>query len=315
MIKKDFGAGNLVKNFVQPHSDSMNYGMPMASVTDAFSTVYVLLGKLIENHCVIDEKTIIDALLSWKNGTATKHLYEKFSESIVRSGLDILEGRPVDNARDYIFCENKTSRASACVRAWVAGLLYPGNIEQAIRGAVAVTLPTHKSWISLAGSASAAAAVSTAMVQGVKVHTVVEAAINAAAEGYKMAQHFGRPSAGASVARRIELAASIGINYGNDPEQCIQQMTDFVGNGIHVNETLPSAVGYFTASGGDIQTAIVLAANAGGNNTETSVIAGALTGAFNGSSAMDASYMAQLADANQFMDIPGLVKAVYEYMV
>ncbi len=311
MILQDYGSGNLVSDFVKPLDNSVVYGMPIASVTDSFSLPYTLACYIAECG-EINSAIVGDALIAWSESKHTKIHFEKFCDGVIRKGIERLKGIPVNDPREYIFCENKTSTASAAARAWVSALFHPGDMDFAVRDAYTITLPTHNSWLALTGAVAVAAAVSAAMIPGVTMDVVVQTAIDAAEKGYEKAKQFGRPSAGANVARRISMAVEIGIKLASDPEKCIVEMTDLVGNGIHTNETVPAAFGYFVAGGGDAMQTIILAANAGGDSTDAGVIAGALAGAFSKGTPFEGAYAEKLKTANSYLNIGDLAQTISE---
>lgn len=312
LVKEHYGKGDFVYDYMEPLPDSLAHDLPRGLVTDDFSVAYISGKHFLKNGGCISRQAAIDALIDWKNSEDTKIFFERYGGPTTRQSIARLEGCNVDTSRDYLLCENKTATNGGGMKAWIAGLFNPGNIDKAIDDAIIMCHPTHNNPIALSGACAIAAAVARDLVNGVKLDEVIEAGIYGAREGYNRSVVFARPSAGASVEKRIELAVEIGLKYSNDFERCIVEMTDLIGTGLNANEAVPSAFGYFAAGRGDVMKTIYLAVNSGNDSDTTAIMAGAIVGAYTGGADIDASHLQLLSEVNSFANIPEFANEIYE---
>ena len=312
LVKKHYGNGDFVYDYMEPLPDSLAHGLPRGLVTDDFSVAYISGKHFLKNGGHINRQAAIDALIEWKNSENTKIFFERYGGPTTRKSLTKLEGRKVDTSRDYLLCENKTATNGGGMKSWIAGLFNPGNLDKAIDDAIVMCHPTHDNPIALSGACAIAAAVAIGLINGVTLDEVIEAGIYGAHEGYNRSCVIARPSAGASVEKRIKLAVEIGLKYSNNFGECIVEMTDLISTGLNANESVPSAFGYFAAGGGDVMKTIYLAINSGNDCDTTATMAGAIVGAYAGGSDIDISHLELLSKVNPFINIPDFAKEIFE---
>ena len=310
LIKRDFGNGDFVYDYMTPLPDSIAYDMPRAYVTDDFSCAYLSGKYFAADNGRITRQAAADALLEWKNSEDTRIFYERYCGPSTRQGLEQLEGKLTDSSRDYLLCNNRTATNGGGMKGWIVGLFDPGNVDKAIDDALVMCQITHYNPIALSGAAAVAAAVSQAMVKGARLDEVLEAGMYGAGEGYRRAQRFAQPSAGASVEKRMDLAIQIGLKYANDFEKCVVEMTDLIVSGLNANESIPCAFGYLAAGGTDVMRTIYMAVNSGNDSDTTAIMAGAMAGALNGSSGIDSYHAKTLKKANPFIDFEGFADEI-----
>ncbi|HOJ00144.1 MAG TPA: ADP-ribosylglycohydrolase family protein [Anaerolineaceae bacterium] len=315
LIKKHYGNGNFVYDYMKPLDDTLGHGLPKGLVTDDFSVAYISGKHFIKNGGHITKQVASDALVDWKESEDTKVYYERWCGPTTGKSIAKLSGVKIDDPRDYMFCENRTATNGAGMKSWIAGLFNPGNIEKAIDDAITMCHVTHNNPIALSGGCAIAATVSKCLIKDVTLDEVVDAGLYGAHEGYNRTLRITRPSAGASVEQRIKLAVEIGLKYSNDFEKCILEMTDLIGTGLNANEAVPSAFGYLVAGGGDIMKTIYLAINSGNDCDTTAIMAGAMVGAFSGGSDIGPYHLKLLTETNPFMDIPDLAKKIVDLTI
>lgn len=310
LVKEDYGDGDFVYDYKKPLDDCLGHDLPRGLVTDDFSIAYKSGEHFIKDGGYISRQAAIDALIEWKDSEDTKIYCERWCGPTTRKSINKLAGGKFDDPEDYMFCENKTATNGAGMKAWIVGLFNPGNVEKAINDAITMCHITHNNPIALSGGCAIAAAVSKGLVKDISLDQVIDAGLYGAREGYNRSLRITRPSAGASVEKRIELAVKIGLNYSNDFEKCILEMTDLIGTGLNANEAVPSAFGYLAAGGGDVMKTIYLAVNSGNDCDTTAIMAGSMAGAFSGGANIDEYHLKLLTETNPFMDIPSFAKKI-----
>ncbi len=312
LIRRDFGGGDFVYDYKTPRPDSVAAGMPYAGVTDDFSVAYVSARHFLKNGGRIDRKTAIDALIDWKNGPDTKIFYEKYAGPTTRKNMAKLEGQPRDTSRDYLYCDNHSATNGAGMKAWIAGLFHPEDAARAVDDAIIMCHPSHNNAIALAAGTAVAAGVAAAFATDATVDSVLKAGFWGAWTGYERSLPITRPTAGASLVRRMELAVSIGRRFQDDFSGCITEMTDLVGTGLNANESAAAAFGYFVAAQGDIMKTIYLCINSGNDCDTTAIMAAAMAGALGGANKIEHLdyHLATLEQANSFIDFKGTAAAI-----
>lgn len=303
ILKEKFGG--FVYDYKVPFDDGLAHDQPVGMVTDDFSIAFVA-GQHFAKAGGVTKQAAMDSVLEW--GEMDK-FFIPYSGPTTKASILKLRGEVVDTSRDYQINENNTQTNGAGMKAWMAGLFNPGNVDKAIDDAIVMCLPTHDNVIALAGGCAVAAAVAKALCYGSTVADVIDAGIYGAEEGLDRAWQIGRTSAGPNLAKKIKLAVEIGLKYGHDFEQCITEMTDIIGTGLNANEAIPAAFGFFAAAGGDVMQSVFLSINAGNDADTTGIMAAALAGALSGSKDIPEHHDPFLYEVNGF-DIKGLSKQI-----
>lgn len=314
LIKQDFGGGDFVYDYKETKMDSVAAGMPYAWVTDDFSLAYVSAKHFLKNGGKIDTDSAVAALLDWKNGEDTKIFYETYGGPTTRKNMARLEGLPRDTSRDYMYCDNKSATNGAGMKAWLVGLFHPGDMEKAIDDAIVMCQPSHNNAIALSAAAAVAAGVAAAFKEDATADSLIEAGLYGAREGYKRSLPITRPTSGAMVDRRIELAVSIGKKYKDDFAGCITEMTDLVGTGLNANESTAAAFGYLAAAEGDIMKTLYLSINSGNDCDSTAIMGTSMAGALMGTAKIENMdyHLTTLEKANTFIDFRKMAKDISE---
>lgn len=163
----------------------------------------------------------------------------------------------------------------AAMRAFPIGLCSPYEPEIILEKTTTSSMVTHGTSSAISAAVAVACATSAA-VEGFKVEQIIDAAF----EGAELGENFGTKS-GKSVAFRIRMAEEL-VKGQTDPWEIQKILYREIGVGPLSWETIPSAFAIFSACKGDIQKALLIAANSGGDTDTLGCIAGGLCGAKNG---------------------------------
>src|SRR5918999_1736481 len=137
----------------------------------------------------------------------------------------------------------------AAMRIAPAGLVFPGDLESAVRLAWLTARPTHDTQIAAAGAGAIAAGVAHGLEGGADVYSVTQACLWGARFGEELGAREGRLIAGPSVVRRIEIAIEEALR-AQGLEEALRRIEASVGNSVMTVESVPAAVGIFVAAGG-----------------------------------------------------------------
>lgn len=311
LIKKDFGNGNFIFDYKDLRHDCVAFDMPRGAVTEGFSGAYVFANDICKNEGIISEGICKKALFDWIEGNY-KEYYEKYAGPTTRKGVAILEKQyKGDAGRDHLLFECRTATSGAAMRAWISGLFNCDNMEKSIEDALTIGYTTHDNPISLSAGACVAAAITAAHSDKVTLSDIIDQAEYGLKLAYSKAKEFCRPSAGASIERRFNIAVETGIKYTCDFEKCIYEMNNKVGLGELASESIPAAFGFLTAAKGKVMDTIYLAINAGNNCDTIAMLGAAVAGAFCGASSIPEGHLDFLSEVNK-MDIKGLADRIVE---
>ena len=309
LIKKHVGNGDYVFDIVTPRSDTLSAGQPRGMVTDDFSVSYLSTIEFLKDGGIY-KSAAERALIKWKE---YDRYYLPHSGPTSKKAIEKLMGLSIDNRLDYVATDNASATNGAGMKSWVAGVFNPGNIEKAVSDAIIMCKVTHDNPIALSAASAVAAAVSIAMVNDSSISDVLEAGIYGSIIGLEKSKQFCKPSAGASVERRLKMAASIGINYAHDFDQLLKEMADLVGTGLNANEAIPAAFGFFLAAKGNPMKAIYMGVNCGYDTDTIAAIAGAISGAYSGTSSFHEEHVSLIESVNEF-NIKKTAEEVYQFI-
>ena len=311
LIKRDFGNGEYIYDYKDLLHDCVAFDMPKGAVTEGFSGAYVFADKICENMGIINAEICEKALFEWIDGDYKKY-YERYAGPTTRKGVAIIEKKyKGDEGRDHLLFECRTATTGAAMRSWISSLFNYDDIEKSINDSLIIGYTTHDNPISLAAGACVAAAITEAHSDSATLSSIIDMAEYGLKQGYIKAKSFCRPSAGASIIRRFNLAIETGIKYSYDFEKCIYEMNNKVGLGELASESVPAAFGFLTAAKGDIMNTIYLSINAGNNCDTIAMLGAAIAGAFQGASVIPEGHLSFLSDVNK-MDISGLAGRIAE---
>jgi len=142
-------------------------------VTDDFSLAYFLAKSIVKHNGKLDADVVKEALINWSN---TDEYFIPFAGPTTRAAIERLKGIEVQK-KDEIVNYNATATNGSAMKIFPVGLLNAGNIEQAIKDAALVSVPTHNNHLSISGACALAAAVSKAMDDDADVYSIVQAGL------------------------------------------------------------------------------------------------------------------------------------------
>jgi len=277
-----------VDRFLAPHAGHFHDGMPAGRITDDTGQSLAILKGVVRNNGRLDARIIADAMIEWKRELGME--FERVVGPSTRKALEELErgDDPEVTGR-----EGRTN--GAAMRAPIAGILHPGNLQAALDAAYLTSLPTHGTSLAIAGAGAVACAVSQAMVPGINLESILLAAREGA---YRGAQR-GHSVWGTSLEKRIGLAFQM-VEEASTMEIALENLYHYVGVDMVVAESVACAFGIVKLAKGDPVQAVTLSANIGGDTDTIGAIAGAICGAWKGASVFPWEWLDLLEQVNQF---------------
>jgi len=284
-IKSHYG---WVDRFLAPHAGHFHTGMPAGRITDDTGQALAIAQAVVRNNGLLTSQIIADGLLDWKNSLGPE--FEHVVGPSTRRALELLEQGANPEETGW---EGRTN--GAAMRAPIAGLLHPGDIQAALKAAYITSLPTHGINIAIAGAGAVACAVSQAQVPDTTLETILQAGQEGAVLGAKL----GHIVWGTSLEKRIILALHL-VDQASNTEQALNDLYHYVGVDLVVAESVAVAFGIVKLAEGNPLKAVTLSANIGGDTDTIGAIAGAICGAWKGSSAFPPDWLSLLEQVNHF---------------
>lgn len=286
--------GHEVTDFEVPPTDTFGGGNIAGQVTDDFSSAYFIAKHILANNGIVTEQVVKDAMIEWSSHS---QFFDRFAGPTTRIAIRRYKGEEIEQAQGVRLVTRQATNGAA-MKISPIGLLNAGNIDQAIRDAVTVTMVTHDNYLAVSGGCAVAAAVSRAVMPDADVYNILQAGLYGAKEGEKIGREIARDVAGPSVVKRMEMAIDIGLGRGT-PKEKMMEISDRIGTGLHISEAIPSAFGVFAANKGDAMGCITGAANIGYDTDTIATMAGAMSGALCGAYAYPQHFLPVLEKANQ----------------
>jgi ADP-ribosylglycohydrolase len=271
-----------LQSFHPPFSDNPYHtDMVAGQVTDDTIMTLVIAKAILEAHGVMDARYFGQQIAEWARGNPVWVTTPMFGPTTKNCLQRLIEGEDPVKVGTSGSISTQGATNGAAMRVSPAGLVNPGNIQQAIELAVQISLPTHGTQVAISGAAAISAGVSEALRDDSSVFSVVSASIQGAREGERFAREVARVVPAPDIALRIETGIVAALK-ASDIYEAGRYITDCVGNGMMTYETVPAAIALFVSSGGDPEQAVFGGANIGGDTDTIASIAGALAGAFSG---------------------------------
>lgn len=281
-----------------PEMHQFHHGMHPARITDDTEQAYALAEEIIREGKVTAEGAA-RAIVSWYDridGDNSPYVGPSTRRAVMamKRGVNLSEtGRFGD-----------TNGAS--MRIAPVGLINPGNLAAVVRDTHQACIPTHNTSVAVSGAAAVAGAVAMALMPGVSLEDVVRAGMQAADMGRELSE----PWIGASVARRIAIAADIAASDRPERER-IQEIYDVVGATLAITESVPAAFGMLVMGQGDPMKTVTYAAALSGDADTVSAMAGAIAGAFSGIEAIPDWVVRKLKEANPEVNLDWAAGELY----
>ncbi len=276
--------GGLLRELKAPDSETFSAGNLPGQITDDTSQMFALAEALIETGGELTEEAWIQKLLEWSRTSPMARMMGPTTRPLLEA---IAEGR--DTSTIGVAGESTRRMTSfgatngAAMRIAPAGLVYPGDIESAVRLAWLTSRPTHDTQIAAAGAGAIAAGVAHALEPGADVDSVAEACLQGARLGEDLGAREGRRVPGPSIVRRIEIAIEE-ARRSSSLQEAITRIEASVGNSVMMVESAPAAVGVFVAGKGDPLESVVGGTNIGNDTDTIAAMAGSIAGALHGMS-------------------------------
>lgn len=285
-IREKFG---WLDHFAAPLDAHPGFADPLGVITDDTEQTLIIARLLAIGEPLTAER-VADALVAWArdhNGLSSPYLGPSTRRALAR----LIEG-----ASPYETGKQGTTNGAAMRVA------HPGDFDNALRDAVAASIPTHNTHNALQAGAAVACAVAQAMTRDATIETIIAAAQDGARRGRK----FGAWSWATPLDKRIELAVRLARDAKN-LDDALQALYDYVGVGLDPAESVASAIGIVVAARGEPMRAIFAGVNIGGDTDTIAAIAGGICGALRGIEALDARLVSEVERVNglNFTDIAG----------
>lgn len=286
-----------VTEIIEPHDWLRSRGHVKGLVTDDFSVAYYSAQPLLRAKQRFSRELAIEGLLKWNEdpkycncaGPTTKVAIARFR------GLDVPEAKP-----ETVKCNNSRVTNGGAMKSGIVGLFNPGNVDQAIDDTITLCGITHDNTLAMSGACAIAAATAQAFVPGCSYMDLIRAGIYGAEEGYKRSLGVLKPVAGASISKRIALAAEIGLRNQDNPRKAMAEIADVIGAGLYAFESVPAAFGYIAACKGNAMETIYLAVNAGDDTDTVACMVGFVVGAFCSVNALSPAHLKLINEVNGF---------------
>ena len=259
-----------------------HHNLPRGSVSDDTAQA-LLLAQLLIDDGAIDPNRFAQNLLAWSRTPRVRD--NNFLGSATRAALEaIAAGAPVEST-------GRGETIGAAMRVAPVALAFASR-EKLIEQVVTSCIPTHNTHAAISGATAVAFAVSAALEPNATIETMAEAA----AEGARVGGEFGAWSWTSPLDKRIAWAMR--AVEGMSMRDAARFAFEVIGTGEAPWELVTSAFAILRAANGEPMTALLAAANAGGDTDTLGAIVGALAGALRGIDNLDAGMVKQIEQVN-----------------
>lgn len=286
--------GHLVTDFETPPMDTFGAGNIPGQVTDDFSLAYFIGLHIVESGGRVSQEVVQKGLIDWSQHP---QFFDRFAGPTTRLAIRRFQGEEIPESGGVKLVTRQATNGAA-MKISPIGLLNAGNVEQAIKDAVTVTMVTHDNYLAISGACAVAAGISRAAMEDADFYNVIQAGLYGAKEGEYIGRQIARDVAGPSVVKRMEMAIDIALSDGT-LEQKMIEIGHCIGTGLHISEAVPSAFGLFAASRGNAMDSIISAVNVGYDTDTVATMSGALGGTLQGEGAFPEHFLPVLERANQ----------------
>jgi ADP-ribosylglycohydrolase len=261
-----------------------HHNLPRGSVSDDTDQA-LLLAQLLISDSAIDPDRFAQKLLAWSHTPRVRD--NNFLGKATRAALDaIAAGAPVETT-------GRGETIGAAMRVAPVALAFASR-EKLIEQVIASCVPTHNTHAAISGAMAIAFAVSAALEPRATIETLADAA----AEGAHVGGEFGAWSWTPPLGQRIAWAMR--ATAGMSPRDAARFAYQVIGTGEAPWELITAAFAILHAADGEPMSALLAAANAGGDTDTLGAIVGAMAGALRGIDALDAAMVQQIEQVNGF---------------
>jgi len=290
--------GGWITDFLPgPDDHPVHFGLPAGKVTDDTEQAMALAEIIIADGKITPEGAS-RAILKWYDqigGDQSPYVGPSTRRAVAA----------IKNGEDIYTTGSRGDTNGCAMRVSPVGLIHPGDVEGAVMDAYHSSIPTHHTDVAISGAAAVAGAIAAAMREDCTMQQILDAGCQAAEMGRKL----GFRWLGASVTRRIRIAAEI-ARSSQDERTRLQELFDVVGTSLAIQESVPAAFGVLCMADGDpFQTAIYAAALSGDADT-IGAMACAIAGAWRGISVFKTEHIEKLQSANPEFDFEKMAQGL-----
>jgi len=289
-----------IEGFVDGSDNLIALGNKIGEITDDTSQMYEMILAVIRSRGNLSVHDAGNALLEWSRNWP--RYYPRNAGPTARNVIaGLREGKdPSALGRAGGRYQQGTSNGAA-MRIAGAGLCNAGNLEGAVRTAIAMTECSHATQIAYSAACAVACAIAEAVTENASIHSILKAAIFGARRGEEIGLKTARIAAGARFLPMLMKAIKIGYESENQC-QAEQSLNDAMGiDSAAIQPAVAISIGLFVAADGDSINTILGGANIGGDTDTIACIAGMVAGAYNGYAALPREWTEVFLEAN-----PGL---------
>ena len=132
--------GHEVTDFEKPPMDTFGAGNEPGQLTDDFSSAYFVAKHIVENSGVVTAEAVQNALIEWSEHAV---FFDRFAGPTTRLAIRRYKGEKIEKSGGVELVTRQATNGAA-MKISPIGLLNAGNIDQAIRDAITVTMVTHR---------------------------------------------------------------------------------------------------------------------------------------------------------------------------
>lgn len=265
-IQRTYPAG--ITDFVTgPRTNTIAMNYLRGQYTDDTSQALLILDSLRAQRWEVSPTDLAQRFLAWAKSV---HAFERniLGPSSKAALLAIQAGQDPQHVT-----RQAVTNGCAMRIAPIGTLFTPEQLPELVKMVVAITRVTHATDVAFSGAAMIAGAVTAALADQ-DWDALLEWAIMAG----DAAKRLGTPTWAASPQARLRLGLEIARATQGDPAEFTRQLTELVGTGTAVSESVPAALAlaYYTR---DLRQCALLAANLGGDTDTIGAMAVAVCGA------------------------------------
>lgn len=255
-----------IEGFLAPYEGHpVSHGLRAAEITDDTEQTLLLARRLMADPDGFDDAGWARDLLAWQADVAARGLSDLLGPSTRAAIAALLAGTPPERTG----CRGTTN--GAAMRIAPVGIVTPPDIASLAARVARTSRLTHNTGEAIAAAAAVAMVVSCG-VAGLDFDAALDPALAAARHGQTLGHTVGEPDLAGRIALALRLAEA------GDEARLLAE----IGSSVASRESVPMAFGLLRMAGGDLWSALLRAANIGGDTDSIGAIAGAMGGATGG---------------------------------
>ena len=298
--------GGRIAGYVDGADNLYSYGNFIGEITDDASQMYEMAKAVADCDGDLQAGAAAQALVRWSE-SYPKYYPRNAGATTSKVIAELKAGKdPEELGKLGGYCGRGTTNGAA-MRIAAAGLTAPGDLEKAVRNAVAMCAPSHGTQHAFSGACAIACGISEALTDSATVVSVVRACVYGARRGEEIGCQRGRRAEGIRVLNNIGTALREAL-LAKDMADAEDRLDEWVGADGSIQASAAIAIGLFLASDGRVEDTILGCANIGGDADTSACIAGSLVGALRGLDAFPEAWVSQMREANPALDLEGLAK-------